>query len=53
MTNNNKLIIITLLVLINCLPVFAQQKGGMQFTLKEAQDYALKNSPLIKNANIS
>ena len=52
MTNNNKLIIITLLVLINCLPVFAQQKGGMQFTLKEAQDYALKNSPLIKNANI-
>ena len=50
--NNNKLIIITLLVLINCLPVFAQQKGGMQFTLKEAQDYALKNSPLIKNANI-
>lgn len=52
MTNNKKLIIITLLVLINCLPVFAQQKGGMQFTLKEAQDYALKNSPLIKNANI-
>lgn len=50
--NSSKLIIITLLVFTYCLPLFAQQKGGMQFTLKEAQDYALKNSPLIKNANI-
>ena len=30
----------------------AQQNSNVQLSLKEAQNYALKNSPLIKNANI-
>ncbi|MCX6231630.1 MAG: TolC family protein [Bacteroidetes bacterium] len=47
-----KLIITTLILIVSITSVFAQQNGSVQLTLKEAKDYALKNSPLIKNANI-
>lgn len=47
-----KLIIITLLIVVGCVPLFAQQNISLQLTLKESKEYALKNSPLIKNANI-
>jgi len=47
-----KLIITTLLFIVTFFPLFAQQKGVLQLSLKDAKDYALKNSPLIKNANI-
>ena len=47
-----KLIITTLLLVIVFVPLFAQQNGNLQFTLQDAKDYALKNSPLIKNVNI-
>ncbi len=46
-----KLVITTLLSVIICIPLFAQQNGNV-LTLKDAKEYALKNSPLIKNANI-
>jgi outer membrane protein TolC len=48
----NKLIITALLLAISCIPLFAQQNGRTQLTLKEAKEYAIKNSPLIKNATI-
>jgi len=38
--------------LILVLTIIALQSGAQSFSLKEAQEYALKNSPLIKNANI-
>ncbi|NVN94742.1 MAG: TolC family protein [Bacteroidetes bacterium] len=47
-----KLIITTLLLVVTIVPLFAQQNGNLQLTLKEAKEYAIKNSPLIKNANI-
>ena len=49
---NLKFIITTLIVVVANIPLFAQQNGSMQLSLKDAKAYALKNSPLIKNANI-
>ncbi len=49
---NLKLIITTLVVVVAHIQLFAQQNGDMQFSLKDAKAYALKNSPLIKNTNI-
>jgi len=48
----NKLIFTILFIIAAFLPIHAQQDGKLQFTLKEAKEYALRNSPLIKNANI-
>jgi outer membrane protein TolC len=47
-----KLIIIAFLLMVVYFPLYAQQNGSQQLTLKEAKEYALKNSPLIKNATI-
>ncbi|MEI6695126.1 MAG: TolC family protein [Bacteroidota bacterium] len=49
---NLKLIITTLVIVLAYIPLYAQQNGNMQLSLKDAKAYALKNSPLIKNANI-
>ena len=50
----NRLIYLSVAIfLLLSAKTFAQQKDtNMRLTLKQAQDYALQNSPVIKNANI-
>jgi len=51
MKKNSKIVIFLILILISG-QNFSQTKQQTKFSLKEAQTYALQNSPLIKNSKI-
>lgn len=44
--------IVLLILLFVCDQNYAQNKQQLKFSLKEAQNYALQNSPLVKNSKI-
>ena len=47
-----KLINTTLLLVVAYVPLFSQEVVSHQLSMKEAKEFAIKNSPLIKNSNI-